>query len=510
VTHTRGWHRAAAVTTALAVVMAACAHAPAIPAAVTPAAAAPATVPAVGPATFDRTQAPVLGPPPAVVMPAVVRRELPNGLQIVEVERHNLPVADFILLVRSGTEADPAGKPGLTSLVSDLLARGTMSRSATAIAEQEALLGVSLRIASTWDQTTVALHTPIAQLDSALALFADVVLHPAFAPAEVDRAKRDRVTRLIELSDRAPFVAGRAFGAILYGPGQAYGRPALGTASSIQSITRGDLRAAYAGVFQPRNAVLIVTGDVKSDDVGRRVRALFGAWAPDGPAPASVASAGAPVPASPPGTIYLIDKTDAAQSSIRIGGIGVARSTPDYFPLLVMNTALGGAFTSRLNQNLRETHGYTYGAFSDFDMRREAGPFVAEAEVVSAKTDSSLLEFMQELRAIHDTMPAAELNKTKRYLQLQLPGEFETTTDIASDLVPLVLYGLPDDFYTTYQQRVGAVSQADVQRVAQRYIDPGKLIVVVVGDRRSIEAPLRATGIGPVVARGPAGEPATP
>ncbi|MFI5250336.1 MAG: M16 family metallopeptidase, partial [Gemmatimonadales bacterium] len=226
-------------------------------------------------------------------------------------------------------------------------------------------------------------------------------------------------------------------------------------------------------------------------------------------APAPVAAtplAPAAPDASGPTTIYVINKPDAAQSSIRVGSIGVARSTPDYFPLTVLNSALGGAFTSRLNENLRETHGYTYGAFSDFDMRRAGGPFMAEAEVVSAKTDSSLLEFMHELRAIHDTMPAAELNKTKRYLQLQLPGEFETTSDIASDLVPLVLYGLPDDFYTTYQLRVGAVTQADVQRVAQRYIDTGRLTIVVVGDRRSIEGPLRATGVGPVEPRGPNGE----
>jgi predicted Zn-dependent peptidase len=348
-------------------------------------------------------------------------------------------------------------------------------------------------------------------LDSALALFADVALHPAFAPAEVDRAKQDRVTRLIELSDRGPFVAGRAFDAILYGPGQPYGRPTLGTETSIAGITPGDLRASYAEAFQPRNAVLIVAGDVRPADAERRARALFGGWTSQGSPPARAAApAGAPggasTGASPPNTIYLIDKTDAAQSSIRIGSAGVARSTPDYFPLIVLNTALGGAFTSRLNQNLRETHGYTYGAFSDFDMRRAAGPFIAAAEVVSAKTDSSLLEFMRELRAIHDTMPAAELNKTKRYLQLQLPGDFETTTDIASDLIPLVLYGLPDDFYTTYQLRVGAVTQGDVQRVAQRYIDPSKLTIVVVGDRRSIEAPLRATGIGPVVPRGPNGE----
>ena len=459
-------------------------------------------------ATFDRTRPPALASPPALVMPAVVRRELPNGLQIVMVERHNLPLADFVLLVRTGTEADPPGKPGVSSLTADLLSRGTATRSATAIAEQQALLGVSLRAASTWDQTTVSLHTPIAQLDSALALFADVALHPAFAPAEVDRAKKERVTRLIELGDRGPFVAARAFDAILYGPNQPYGRQELGTESSIPAITRQDLRTTYAAAFQPRNTVLIVTGDVKPDDVERRARALFSGWTPEGPAATgSAAPPAATAPAaSGPATIYVINKPDAPQSSIRMGSIGVARSTPDYFPLIVLNSALGGAFTSRLNQNLRETHGYTYGAFSDFDMRREAGPFIAEAEVVSAKTDSSLLEFMHELRAIHDTMPAAELSKTKRYLQLQLPGEFESTSDIASDLIPVVLYGLPDDFYTTYQLRVAAVTQADVQRVAQRYIDSGKLTIVVVGDRRSIEGPLRATGIGSVEPRGPNGE----
>jgi len=495
-----GWRRlwrGTSVDAAMAIVVmvAGCTHPPAT-----------TGVPA---AAFDRTRPPELGPPPAVVMPAVVRRELPNSLQIVMVERHSLPLADFVLVVRTGTEADPPGQPGVSSLVADLLSRGTATRSATAIAEQKALLGVSLGAASTWDRTTVSLHTPVAQLDSALALVADVALHPAFAPAEVDRAKKERVTRLIELGDRGPFVASRAFDAILYGPNQPYGRQGLGTESSIRSVTRQDLRASYAGAFQPKNAVLIVTGDVKPDDVERRARALFGGWTAEGLAAAGTASPStAPVPgASRPATIYVINKPDAAQSSIRIGSIGVARSTPDYFPLLVLNTALGGAFTSRLNQNLRETHGYTYGAFSEFDMRRAGGPFMAEAEVVSAKTDSSLLEFMHELRAIHDTMPAAELSKTKRYLELQLPGDFETTSDIASDLIPVVLYGLPDDFYTTYQLRVGAVTQADVQRVAQRYIDTGNLTIVVVGDRPSIEGPLRATGVARVEPRGSNGEP---
>jgi predicted Zn-dependent peptidase len=186
---------------------------------------------------------------------------------------------------------------------------------------------------------------------------------------------------------------------------------------------------------------------------------------------------------------------------VRIGLVGVARATPDYFPLIVMNTILGGSFTSRLNQNLREAKGYSYGAGSGFDMRRAAGPFVARAEVTGTKTDSSLVEFMKELRAIADTVPADELAKAKRYLQLQLPGDFETTGDIAGQLVPLVTYGLPLDWHAGYVQRVEQVTQADVQRVARQYLDPGKFVVVVVGDRKEIEAGVRALKLGPVQLR---------
>jgi len=471
---------------------------------------APAVLPAQA---FDRTRPPILGPPPALVLPAVTRRVLPNGLQLVMVERRGLPLVDFVLVARTGTEADAADKAGVSTLAATLLTRGTTSRSATAVAEQQALLGVSIRTASTWDRTTIALHTPTAQLDSALALFSDVALHPAFAAEEVERAKRQRATQLVELSDEGPFVASRAFDAILYGAAHPYGRSPLGTEASVAAITRQDLQASYATAFQPRNCVLIAVGDITPDDLERRVRGVFGNWvappaaSPRVSAPAtSLALSLAPSAAT---TIYVIDKPDAPQSSMRIGSVGAARSTSDYFPLIVLNSALGGAFTSRLNQNLRETHGYTYGAFSDFDMRREAGPFTAEAEVVATKTDSSLIEVMRELRAIRDTMPTAELEKTKRYLELQLPQDLETTTDMAQALVPVVLYGLPDDFYTTYQLHVAAVTQADVQRVARQYIDPGKLTIVIVGDRQSIESQLRATGAAPVQRRGAAGEALT-
>jgi len=190
--------------------------------------------------------------------------------------------------------------------------------------------------------------------------------------------------------------------------------------------------------------------------------------------------------------VVIVDKPGAAQSSFRIGGVGAARSTSDYFPIQVMNTILGGAFTSRLNQNLRETHGFTYGAQSGFGLRRSPGPFIAAAEIVTAKTDSALVEFLKELRAIREPVPADELEKAKRYLQLGLPGNFETTGSIASEFLPLVAYGIPLDFFSTAVQRYEAVTQADVQRVARQYIDPDHLTVVIVGDRKVIEPGLRA------------------
>ncbi|MFN2400408.1 MAG: M16 family metallopeptidase [Gemmatimonadaceae bacterium] len=200
-------------------------------------------------------------------------------------------------------------------------------------------------------------------------------------------------------------------------------------------------------------------------------------------------------------TVYLIDKPGAPQSSVRIGTVGVPRSTEDYFALVVMNTILGGSFTSRLNQNLRETRGYTYGARSRFDMRRAPGPFIAQAEVTGTKTDSSLVEFMKELKAIRDTVPAAELAKAKRYLQLGLPARFETTGDIASQIIPIVLYDLPADYFNTYVRQIENVTQADVQRVANKYVDPSHLSVVIVGDRKSIEPSLKALKVGDVLIR---------
>jgi predicted Zn-dependent peptidase len=458
---------------------------------------------------FDLTKPPTLGPPPALSVPPIVSRQLANGLRIVVVEQHELPLADVLLEMRTGGEADPAGKPGTASLTAGMLLEGTSTRSSLQIADQEAFLGVSINAGSGWEQTTLSLHTPTAQLDSALALFADIALHPAFPAADLERVRKARLTALQQQRDRGPAIADRAFAAALYGSDNPYGRPLAGTEASIASLSRDELVRFYTMVYRPNNATLLVVGDVTPDDVERRAKALFGGW-PRGEVPAVTTANAANVKAT---TLILIDKPGAAQSSFRLGGIGAARSTSDYFALQVMNSLLGGSFSSRLNQNLREVHGYTYGANSGFSYRRSAGPFTASAEVVSAKTDSAVVEFMKELRAIRDTVPQDELERAKRYLQLGLPERFETTGGIANQLLPLLTYDVPLDFYGSAVQKIGAVTQADVQRVARQYIDPAKLTLVIVGDRKTIEPSLRALNPGEIVirdARDVLGAPPTP
>ena len=453
--------------------------------------------------TFDRTKPPELGPPPRVALPPIVTRELPNGLKLMIVEQHELPLADFVLLVGSGSTTDPSSKTGVANLTSAMLREGTATRKSLEIADQIAFLGINLSPSSSWESSTLSLHTPTAQLDSALALFADVALHPSFPANEFERIRKSRLTDLIRLKDQGPAIANLAFPAIIYGSGHPYGAATLGTEASVKSLSVTDLQNYYQANFKPNNSTLIIVGDVTPSQIEQKINAVFGGWQRGDVSPLTYADP----PKAGTTTIYLIDKPGAAQSSFRIGAVGVPRSTKDYFALSVMNTILCGSFSSRLNQNLRETKGYTYGANTRFDMRRAAGPFSASAEIVAAKTDSALLEFMKELNGIRQTVPPTELSRAKRFLQLQLPGNFETTQDIAFQLVPVALYGLPLDYYNNYVQNIEAVTQADVARVAQQYINPGSLAVVIVGDRKSIEPGLRAINVAPIVIRDMSGQP---
>jgi predicted Zn-dependent peptidase len=452
------------------------------------------------------TEPPTLGAVRPLVIPPVIERKLANGLRLLIVEQHELPLVDLLIEIRSGSESDPVSKAGLATLASNMLDEGAGGRTALEIAEQISFLGIGLTAGSGWDQTRISLHTPVAQLDSALALTADVTLRPDFPANEFDRIKKERLTQLLQVKDRGPAIADQAYSYVLYGSEHPYGHPQIGDEASVSSVTRDEVQAFYRTYYRPNNTTVIVVGDVRPDDIQRRLEHWFGAW-PSGAVPATRF----PTPPAEPGTtIYLVDKPGAAQSSVRMGGIGVPRTTADYFPLLVANTVLGGSFSSRINQNLRETHGYTYGAFTNFDMRRVAGPFTTSSEIVTEKTDSALIEAMKEIRGIREPIPAEELERAKSYIQLGLPSQFETTGGIASALVPLALYDLPLDFFNGFSRNIEAVTQADAQRVTQRYIKPDALQIVVVGDLQRIEPGIRALGLGKVERRDLSGRPVAP
>ena len=446
----------------------------------------------------DRSKPPTLPPPPALKLPAIQTATLPNGLTLEVVEMHKVPMVDVQVLLDAGAARDPADLPGLATFTALMLQQGAGTRGALDVADEAAFLGAQLNTTATADGAVASLHVPRRRLEAALDLLADVVLQPTFSDSEVARQRELRSAQLVQQRDEPVAVANVAFPAIVYGAGHPYGHPLNGTDGATAALTRDRVAGFYRAYYRPNDARILMVGDITLAQARGLVAARFGAW-PQGDVPGL---AGGTAPATATRAVYLIDKPGAAQSVIRIGHIGPARSTPDWYALEVLNTILGGAFTSRLNQNLRETHGYTYGAFSQFAARRLAGAFVALASVVTAKTDSSLVEFLKELRRIREEpVPEGELAKAKAYVTLGLPGDFETTGGAAARFREVLSYGLPLDYYDRYIGRIGAVTAADVQRVARQYIDPDHFDIVVVGDKAQIEAGIRALNEGPIVYR---------
>jgi predicted Zn-dependent peptidase len=443
----------------------------------------------------DRSGPPKLDAPRALTLPPVTKRALSNGGPVWIVEQHEVPVASVALVVKSGASADPAGKFGVASLTAAMLDEGAGSRDALALADAIDFLGASISTGAGFDSSSVSLYTPVARLDDALDLMADVAIRPTFAANELERVRTERLTSLLQIRDNPPAIGAAAFPRLVYGETHRYGTGLSGTTASVTALTAADLRSFHAAHYTPGNAHLIVVGDVAPDAVMTALEKSFGSW--KGPAaPAQAPAAASPAPHAR--TIYLIDKPGAAQSVIRVGWVGAARNTPDYYAIQVLNTVLGGSFTSRLNTNLRETHGYAYGAGSAFDMRLAAGPFFAAANVQTDKTAESVTEFFNELNRIGEAMPADDLNKAKNYLALGFPQDFETTQDIASKLSEQVIYGLPDGWFNDYVSKILAVTAADVERAAKTYITPGTFAVVVVGDLKTIEAGVRALNLGTV------------
>jgi predicted Zn-dependent peptidase len=444
----------------------------------------------------DRSKPPAIGPAPSLKLPAIQKHKLANGLPVWIVEHHEVPLAQVNLIVRSGSDADPIGKFGVGSLTAAMLDEGAGTRSALELADALEFLGASLSTASSFDASAVRMSVPVSKLADALGVMADVALRPTFPANELERLRKERLTALLQARDNPGALIQLAFPRVLYGPTHRYGTSANGLPPAIESMSVADLQSFYRAHYRPDNGTLVVVGDVSPTVVLPLLEKTFGAWKAEGIAPLVAGVANAPQLKSR--QVYIVDKPEAAQSQIRIGWIGVPRSTPDYAALQVLNTILGGSFTSRLNQNLREKNGYAYGASSGFDMRQSAGPFFAGANVQTDKTGDALKEFFVELNGILGPVPAEELTKAKNYVALGFPGEFETTGDLARKLEELVVYNLPESTFTDFVAAVSKVTSGDLQRVAARYIQPDKMAVVVVGDRREIENTIRELNLGPL------------
>lgn len=444
----------------------------------------------------DRTRPPELGPPPSFDLPEIRHLTLSNGLPVLLLEKRQVPIVQVDLTILSGTVAESAGQPGVASMTAAMLDEGAGGRSALELADEVDHLGAELATRAGEHTVTVSLHVPVARLEPALALMADVALRPDFPAAELERQRVDRLTEILQWRDEPAALADLQFDRVLYGSAHPYGVPDLGTAASLAAMGVEDLRAFHERHFRPGSATLVVVGDVTAEAVLPLLEPAFGAWQ----------GAPAETPAEPPAAqvaarrILLVDKPGAEQSEIRIGRIGAARLTDDYFPLVVMNTILGGSFASRLNQNLREDKGYSYGAFSTFAFRPWRGPFLAAAAVQTEVTAEALTEFLRELRGIRERVSEEELERARNYVALGYPATFQTVAGTAGALGEVALYGLPDDYIDSYIERVLAVTADDVQRVAAEYLDPERIAIVVVGDRDRIEEPIRALDLGPVEA----------
>ena len=439
---------------------------------------------------LDRTAAPAPG---AMKAPGFVRFEratLSNGLKVVLAERHDIPLVQLNLLLDAGAASDPVAKPGAASLTAALLSDGSATLDALQFSDRLLDQGASFSAGAGGDVTSVQMNALAARLDASLDLFADAILHPGFRESDVEREKKLRIAGIAQTKQNPISEALRLSPTLVYGPDHAYG--ALSSEATVAALTRDDLVRYHRAWFHPNAATLVVVGDTTLAAILPRLETRFGGWQP-GAQPVKNIGPVAPAPSS---VIYLVDKPGASQTVISASLVAPPRLNPDDLAIDAMNTVLGGAFTSRLNMNLREDKHWSYGAQSF--IRKFKGPslFSAFAPVQTDKTRESFLEMRRELSEILKERPVTEqdLILAQNNLTLSLPGQWETGAAVAATLSDIAVYGLPDTYYDTYAQRIGALTPADMARAASLVIKPASLTWVVVGDRSKIEEGLRATG----------------
>jgi zinc protease len=437
------------------------------------------------------TTAPAPRPAPAAPrdyhFPHFERRTLPNGMRLVVAPVSKLPLVTVLAVVEAGATVEPAGKDGVAALTARLLLEGAAGMDGAALADRFERIGASVDAHADWDVAAVSLTALTARLPEALALVRDLLRSPDFPEREVARLKEERLAQLLQERAEPGALADEQFSRAVYQPSARYASPDAGGATSVRALTRADVQSFYRERYQPGATTLIFAGDVTMEQATGLAEQLFGDWTGSRPA---LAPAG--IDAVQSGRLVrVVAKADAPQSEVRVGHLGLPRSAPDYFDAMVMNAVLGGLFSSRINLNLREAHGYTYGAFSAFDWRRGAGPFAVSTAVKSDVTGAAVQEILNEIDRMRSApISEDELTLATSYLDGVFPIRYETTSAIASALANLVIHDLPDDYYDQYRPRVRAVTTEGVLRAAQAHLRPQELRIVVVGDPEVIATPV--------------------
>jgi predicted Zn-dependent peptidase len=450
---------------------------------------------------LDRSKPPIPGPLPTVNFPKFREEELSNGLRVFLVENHEQPLVNVSLYVRAGSMHDPALKEGLAAVTTDLITKGTARRNAEQIAEEIDFIGGSLSSNASWDSMTLSTGVLSKFLDKALDLLADVALNPTFPQDELERVRLQRLAALKQAKADAGFLADSQFSRLVF-PNHPYGQQASGTETSIAQIGTEDIRKFYNAAFGPNYSFLIAAGDVEPKAFLAQLETLFGAWKP---------SRGLAMPLfheveSKAVSVALVEKPAAVQSAIRVGHTGIARSNADYVVLHVLNMLFGGYFNSRVNMNLREKHGYTYGARSYFDARLYPGPFVVSTEVSTSVTSQSVAEILFELRRITDeTISEEELTLVKNYVIGSFPLQLETPQQVASRVATIVAYDLPRDYYDTFRAKVAAITSDDLLAAARKYLHPDHVTIVASGDLSVLKSTM--AGFGAMVVYDTDGKP---
>ena len=429
---------------------------------------------------FRHEMPPPLAPRP-LNLPEPFETTLSNGLQLIVIEDRRLPLISIRLAFRSGDASDPVELPGLSDMLSHLLTEGTETRASRQIAEEIERLGATLSVGSTSDFTTVAASGLSVFVDEILELMADVTLRASFPQNEVDLARENTQQMLIQQRAQPNFLASERMAQVMFGE-HPYSRVSP-TAEMLDALTRDDLLSFRESQFIPNNAAMIVIGDVEHESLMTRLEEFFGIW--------SARALNEPGFPSPPHrssrSIYLVDRPGSAQSNIVIANEGIIRTSPDYFPMLLMHTILGANASSRLFMNLREHKGYTYGAYSNLDARRLAGTFRATAEVRTAVTGDSLREFFYELNRVRDdAVSDEEISNAKSYLTGVFPIRIETQDGLIDQMVNIKMFDLPDDYLKNYREQVNTVTTEDIQLVAEKYVTPDRAAIVIVGDAAQV------------------------